>query len=88
MYRSGRYLPQPIGYKAINVTLGSLEMLSFTAKRRPYYCYVCSCKEVLFSSQIEGTQASLDNVFAHKNHLFIKNVQDVEEVVNYIKTCN
>lgn len=45
-------------------------------------------KEALLSSQIEGMQASLDDVFAHESHLSIKNVQDVEEVVSYIKALN
>lgn len=45
-------------------------------------------KEALLSSQIEGTQASLDDIFEYESQVPIKNTQDVEEVVNYIKALN
>ena len=45
-------------------------------------------KEALLSSQIEGTQASLDDIFEYESHISIKNIRDVEEVVNYIKALN
>lgn len=45
-------------------------------------------KEALLSSQIEGTQASLEDLFQFESGSEIENVNDVEEVVNYIKALN
>lgn len=45
-------------------------------------------KEALLSSQIEGTQASLEDIFAYENKEVVKNPHDVQEVVNYIKALN
>lgn len=46
-------------------------------------------KEALLSSQIEGTQASLEGVLEFEADLTPKdNIDDVKEVVNYIKALN
>lgn len=45
-------------------------------------------KEALLSSQIEGTQASLEDLFQFESGSEIENVNDVEEVVNYVKALN
>ncbi|HBB15865.1 MAG TPA: cell filamentation protein Fic [Syntrophus sp. (in: bacteria)] len=45
-------------------------------------------KEALLSSQIEGTQASLDDLFAYESGDKLENLNDVTEVVNYIKAMN
>jgi Fic family protein len=45
-------------------------------------------KEALLSSQIEGTQASLDDIFAAEEGDKVFNLDDVEEVVNYIAALN
>jgi len=45
-------------------------------------------KEALLSSQIEGTQASLENLFAAELGDTPENINDVEEVVNYVKALN
>ena len=45
-------------------------------------------KEALLSSQIEGTQASLENLFAVELGDTPENINDVEEVVNYVKALN
>ena len=45
-------------------------------------------KEALFSSQIEGTQASLDDLFAFESGEKLENINDVTEVVNYVKAMN
>jgi Fic family protein len=42
-------------------------------------------KEALLSSQIEGTQASLEDLLEYENGVSIDNVNDVKEVVNYVK---
>ena len=45
-------------------------------------------KEALLSSQIEGTQASLEDIFEFEMGDKIKNINDVKEVINYIKALN
>lgn len=45
-------------------------------------------KEALLSSQIEGTQASLEDLFGFENGEKLDNINDVAEVVNYIKALN
>jgi len=45
-------------------------------------------KEALLSSQIEGTQASLEDLFEFESGKMPENINDVEEVVNYIKALN
>ncbi len=45
-------------------------------------------KEALLSSQIEGTQASLDDLFAYESGDRVENLNDVTEVVNYVKAMN
>ncbi len=45
-------------------------------------------KEALLSAQIEGTQASLDNVLNFEQGAISENINDVEEVVNYIHALN
>lgn len=45
-------------------------------------------KEALLSSQIEGTQASLEDLFEFESGKKPKNINDVAEVVNYIKALN
>ena len=41
-------------------------------------------KEVLLTSQIEGTQATLTDLFDHEAGLELNNRDDVEEVTNYM----
>lgn len=45
-------------------------------------------KEALLSSQIEGTQASLEDVFDVESGGAPENLNDVEEVINYVKALN
>jgi Fic family protein len=45
-------------------------------------------KEALLSSQIEGTQASLENIFEYENGDKPENINDVAEVINYIRALN
>jgi Fic family protein len=45
-------------------------------------------KEALLSSQIEGTQASLDDLFAFERGEKLGNLNDVTEVVNYVRAMN
>lgn len=45
-------------------------------------------KEALLSSQIEGTQASLQDLFIYEDGNTVSNVNDVSDVVNYVKALN
>ena len=45
-------------------------------------------KEALLSSQIEGTQVSLDDLLAYESGDKLENLNDVTEVVNYVKAMN
>ena len=45
-------------------------------------------KEALLSSQIEGTQASLENIFEYESGDKPENINDVAEVINYIRALN
>lgn len=45
-------------------------------------------KEALLSAQIEGTQASLEDIFEFEKGARLENVNDVVEVVNYIKALH
>jgi Fic family protein len=45
-------------------------------------------KEALLSSQIEGTQASLEDIFEYESGDKPENINDVAEVINYIKALN
>ncbi len=45
-------------------------------------------KEALLSSQIEGTQASLENLFEYESGEKPENINDVSEVINYVKALN
>ena len=45
-------------------------------------------KEALLSSQIEGTQASLEDIFAYESGDKPENINDVAEVINYIGALN
>jgi len=45
-------------------------------------------KEALLSSQIEGTQASLEDLFEFESGKQPENINDVAEVVNYVRTLN
>lgn len=71
-----------------NIALGRLDTMGYLLPNIDYIIAMYVRKEALLSSQIEGTQASLDDIFEYESHVPIKNTQDVEEVVNYIKALN
>ncbi len=71
-----------------NIALGRLDTFGFLLPNIDYIIAMYVRKEALLSSQIEGTQASLDDIFEYESHVPIKNTHDVEEVVNYIKALN
>ena len=45
-------------------------------------------REALLSSQIEGTQASLEDIFEYESGDKPENINDVAEVINYIRALN
>lgn len=45
-------------------------------------------KEALLSAQIEGTQASLEDIFEFEKGIKLENINDVVEVVNYVKALH
>ncbi len=71
-----------------NIALGRLDTMGYLLPNIDFIIAMYVRKEALLSSQIEGTQASLDDIFKYESHIPIKNTQDVEEVVNYIKAMN
>jgi len=71
-----------------SIALGRLDTLGYLLPNIDYIIAMYVRKEALLSSQIEGTQASLDDIFEYESHIPINNIQDVEEVVNYIKALN
>ncbi len=69
-----------------NYQLGKLNALSSNIKDINQFIGSYVRKEALYSSQIEGTQATLEDVFDSNND---ENANaDVEEVINYVKSMN
>lgn len=71
-----------------NIAIGRLDTMGVLLPNIDYIIAMYVRKEALLSSQIEGTQASLDDIFEYESHIPVKNAEDVEEVVNYIKALN
>ncbi|MEY3502216.1 MAG: hypothetical protein RL763_284, partial [Pseudomonadota bacterium] len=68
--------------------LTALQRLSAVAGLVPsvdWLLYSAIRKEALLSSQMEGTQATLVDLFDEEAGLTISNTDDVEEVTNYLK---
>lgn len=68
--------------------LARLDGLAYTLPNMNLFITMYVKKEALLSSQIEGTQASLENVFEFESGMIPENIRDVEEVVNYVKAMN
>ena len=71
-----------------NFLTARLDGLGFTLPNTDLFISMYVKKEALLSSQIEGTQASLENLFEFESGMQIENINDVEQVVNYIKALN
>lgn len=67
-----------------NIAIGKLDMMGYLVPNLDHMIAVYVRKEALLSSQIEGTQASLEDIFEYESKIPVKNVNDVKEVVNYI----
>ncbi len=71
-----------------NIAIGKLDTMGYLAPNLSHIIAMYVRKEALLSSQIEGTQASFEDIFEYESQIPVKNVNDVEEVVNYIKALN
>lgn len=71
-----------------NIAIGRLDTLGYLSPNVNHILAMYVRKEALLSSQIEGTQASLEDIFEYENQTPLKNIDDVQEVVNYIKALN
>jgi Fic family protein len=71
-----------------NLSVGRLDTMGYLLPNVDHIIAMYVRKEALLSSQIEGTQASLEDIFEYESHEPVKNIHDVEEVVNYIKALN
>ncbi|MCL4418263.1 MAG: Fic family protein [Actinobacteria bacterium] len=69
--------------------LARLDGVSYTLPNPDFFVAMYVKKEAVLSSQIEGTQASLVDVLEFEAGVKdVKKVQDVEEVINYVKAMN
>ena len=72
-----------------NIALGRLDTMGVLLPNIEHVIAMYVRKEALLSSQIEGTQASLEDIFEYESQASsIENIHDVEEVVHYIKALN
>lgn len=72
-----------------NQALGRIDGLSEFIPDITLFIYLYVRKEALLSSQIEGTQSSLANLFMFENNLSPSvAASDVEEVTNYVNAIN
>ena len=79
----------PLSYEAQNrmaeVALARLSAVSGLVPSVDWLLYSAVRKEALLTSQIEGTQATLTDLFDQEAGLDLKNRDDVEEVTNYMR---
>ena len=73
----------------VSYALGKLDAICDVLPETNLFIYLYVRKEALLSSQIEGTQSSLIDVFSYENYkVSTTPIYDVEEVTNYIKALN
>ncbi len=71
-----------------NIAIGKMDTMGYLVPNLDHIIAMYVRKEALLSSQIEGTQASLEDIFEYESQIPIKNINDVKEVINYIKALN
>lgn len=80
---------QPEGFAALNhraeLALARLSGVSGLVPSVDWLLYSAIRKEALLTSQIEGTQATLADLFDDEAGLAVSNTDDVEEVSNYLR---
>ncbi len=69
--------------------LGRLDGSVLTLPNPDLFVFMYVRKEAVLSSQIEGTQSSLQDLLAAEAQLFDRNLpRDVDEVINYVRAMN
>ncbi len=68
--------------------LAALDHLGHTLPNIDLFISMYVKKEALLSSQIEGFQCSLENLFTFENGITEDDFEDIQEVVNYVKALN
>ena len=69
--------------------LGRLDGSILTLPNPDLFVYMYVRKEAVLSSQIEGTQSSLQDLLAAEAHIFSSDApKDVDEVINYVTAMN
>ncbi|WP_182059099.1 Fic family protein, partial [Pantoea sp. ME81] len=66
-------------------SLARLSGMSGLVSSSEWLVYSAIRKEALLTSQLEGTQATLTDIFDEEAGLAVTNVDDVEEVTNYLR---
>ena len=73
------------GVRAAELALARLSSVSGLVPSVEWLLYSAIRKEALLTSQIEGTQATLTDLFDDEAGLPVANTDDVEEVTNYLR---
>ena len=71
--------------RAAELALARLSGVAGLAPSVDWLLYSAIRKEALLTSQIEGTQASLTDLFDSEAGSIVRNADDVEEVTNYLR---
>lgn len=71
--------------RAAEIALARLSGVASLAPSVDWLLYSAIRKEALLTSQIEGTQASLTDLFDSEAGCIVRNADDVEEVTNYLR---
>jgi len=71
-----------------DMSLARLDSLGYTLPDAKLFIAMYVKKEALLSTQIEGRQASLENLFEFERGEKLDNINDVTEVVNYIRALD
>ena len=72
-------------HRAAELALARLSGVSGLVPSVDWLLYSAVRKEALLTSQIEGTQATLVDLFDEEAGLAVRNTDDVEEVANYLR---
>src|SRR5215471_13916113 len=68
-----------------NIAIGRLDGISITVPDKALFLYMYVRKEAVLSSQIEGTQSTLDDLLQYENAALAgKPLDDITEVSNYV----
>lgn len=73
---------------AADLALGRLDGSVLTLPNADLFVFMYVRKEAVLSSQIEGTQSSLQDLLSAEAQLFDRAPRDVDEVVNYVRAMH